>query len=281
LRWLPTSQHEPSPGSVAQYCDVLEGAVAAEAERRSKVRRFNPNPLETFRDKLEVNREGPLMVALPAGSFSMGAAPGERGFIDREGPRHKVSVLAFAISKFEITFDEYALFAAATKKKPPKDKSWGRGVRPVIYVSWNDAQAYVAWLSEESGAQYRLPSEAEWEYAARGGEAMANCKECGSRWDGTQTAPVGSFPANPFGLHDMSGNVWEWTADCWHANYNNAPSDGRVWEDAANGDCNERVFRGGSWDQFPNQLRSSDRFKVAPKRTNDNLGFRVARTLGE
>lgn len=167
------------------------------------------------------------MVALPAGSFSMGAAPGEPGFIDREGPRHKVSVDAFAISKFEITFDEYALFATATKKKLPKDKSWGRGVRPVIYVSWNDAQAYVAWLSEESGAQYRLPSEAEWEYAARAGsaglywsgakvqrgsKAMANCKECGNHWDDTQTAPVGSFPANPFGSHDMSGNLWEWTA---------------------------------------------------------------------
>ena len=133
---------------------------------------------------------------------------------------------------------------------------WGRGNRPAIDVSWHEAQAYVAWLSEKTGKRCRLLSESEWEYAARAGAATryswgdgigrnrANCSGCGSRWDDRQTAPVGSFAANGFGLHDMHGNVWEWVADCWNGSYAGAPSDGSARE---SGNCSRRVLRGGAW----------------------------------
>ena len=136
------------------------------------------------------------------------------------------------------------------------DEGWGRGDRPVINVSWDDAQAFVGWLSQETGESYRLPSEAEWEYAARAGTETryswgdeigtnrANCDGCGSQWDDRQTAPVGSFPPNPFGLHDMHGNVGEWVEDCWNDSYRSAPADGIAW---LSGDCDRRLSRGGSW----------------------------------
>src|SRR5262249_10151634 len=168
---------------------------------------------------------------------------------------------------------------------------WGRGRQPAINVSWDDAKTYVAWLSRTTGRTYRLLSEAYWEYAARagtttaywwgdditkGGQAMANCRSCGSEWDGERTAPVGSFPANPFGLHDMHGNVWEWVEDCYHENYNQAPTDGSAW---TTGNCAGRVVRGGSWVDNPEFLRSAIRGRsTAGNRFND-LGFRVGRTL--
>jgi formylglycine-generating enzyme required for sulfatase activity len=155
----------------------------------------------------------------------------------------------------------------------------------VINVSWDDAQAYVKWLSGITGKPYRLLSEAEYEYAARAGTEtqypwgddiklygtpMANCAGCGSQWDNKQTAPVGSFAANPFGLYDMVGNVWEWTEDCWNESYQGAPADGSPFR---------RVVRGGSWDYYPVYLRSADRFWVPSGYRIINLGFRVARTL--
>ena len=167
----------------------------------------------------------PEMVVIPAGTFRMGCEAG-RECVSREQPVHAVTIgRPFALSKYEVTFEEYDRF---TYPNRVNDRGWGRGRRPVINVSWNDAQEYVAWLSSEAGAQYRLPSEAEWEYAARAGTATAyswgsqvgsnraNCDGCGSRWDNEMTAPVGSFGANAWGLHDMHGNVWEWVQDCWH-----------------------------------------------------------------
>jgi formylglycine-generating enzyme required for sulfatase activity len=156
-------------------------------------------------------------------------------------------------------------------------------------VTWDDAQQYVAWLSEMTGQRYRLPSEAEWEYAARAGTTTAywwgdevgtgnaNCIGCGSNWDKQRTSPVGSFKPNAFALYDMSGNVWHWLQDCYHDNYTNAPNDGSVWTGGA---CNYRVVRGGSWIDKPVYVRSAGRSWFASDNRVNNLGFRVARTLG-
>ena len=150
------------------------------------------------------------------------------------------------------------------------------------------AQAYVRWLSGKTGEEYRLLSEAEWEYVARAGTTTAywwgddigrnraNCDGCGSRWDNRQTAPVGSFSANPFGLHDVHGNVWEWVEDCWNDGYRGAPTDGSAWE---SGECERRVLRGGSWYSVPELLRSADRDRYSAGGRLNNAGFRVARTL--
>jgi formylglycine-generating enzyme required for sulfatase activity len=155
-------------------------------------------------------------------------------------------------------------------------------------VSWDDAKTYVAWLSRITSKRYRLLSEAEWEYAARAGsetafpwgneigKGKANCNDCGSQWDGKQAAPVGQFPANAFGLHDMHGNVLEWVEDCYHENYNGAPTDGSAW---TTGDCSGLVVRGGAWNYFTDHLRSSNRNWFIPNRRGLDLGFRVGRTL--
>ena len=173
--------------------------------------------------------ECPEMVEIPAGSFVMGSAPtGGLYHSWDEVPQRTVRMQGFALGKYEVTFDEWdACAAAGGCAHRPGDRGWGRGLRPVVYVSWEDAKQYVAWLSQRTGRRYRLPSEAEWEYAARAGTTThfwwgnaadrnrANCAGCGSQWDDRQTAPVGSFPPNAFGVHDMHGNVKEWVEDCW------------------------------------------------------------------
>jgi formylglycine-generating enzyme required for sulfatase activity len=168
------------------------------------------------------------------------------------------------------------------------DSGWGRGTRPVINVSWDDAQAYAAWLSRMTGKTYRLLTEAEWEYAARAdtqtayfwgdyvGKDNANCSGCGSQWDGRQTSPVDSFKPNAFGLHDMAGNVFQWVQDCYHDNYNGAPTDGSAW---TGGDCSRRVVRGGSWYGNPQDLRAASRAWDSTVSRLYVLGFRVGRTL--
>ena len=168
----------------------------------------------------------PEMVVIPAGRFRMGCVSGKDCAGD-EKPVHEVTVGSFALSKYEVTFEEYDRFTAATSRERMDDAGWGRGRRPVINVSWEDAVAYTEWLSVETGLRYRLPSEAEWEYALRAGsvtayswgneigQGRANCDGCGSQWGGKKTAPVGAFGANAWGLHDMHGNVWEWVQDCW------------------------------------------------------------------
>ncbi len=197
----------------------------------------------------------PEMVVIPGGRFRMGCVSG-LNCQDDEKPVHEVRVASFELSKYEVTFEEYDRFIAATGGRSPNDKGWGRGRRPVIDVSWEDAVAYAEWLSVQTGERYRLPSEAEWEYAARAGSTTkygwgndighnrANCGGCGSQWDDEKTAPVGSFNPNAFGLHDMHGNLWEWVQDCWNGSYQGAPADGSAW---TSGDCERRVLRGGSW----------------------------------
>ena len=182
----------------------------------------------------------------------------------------------FAVGRFEVTFDEWDACLAdngCAGNKSPSDADWGKGTRPVINVSWNDAKEYVAWLSRKAAKPYRLLSEAEWEYAARAGsdkaytwgddigKGKANCRGCGSQWDNKQTAPAGSFPPNAFGLHDMHGNAWEWVEDCWHDSYAGAPSDGSTWTTSS---CFLRVLRGGAWDNTPEDLRSAVRYWINP-----------------
>lgn len=231
----------------------------------------------------------PQMVVVPAGSFEMGSPPGERGRMPSEGPIHRVKVREFAIGKFEVTFKEWdACVKAGGCENKAKDNGWGRDDRPVVGVSWNDAQQYVVWLSEKTGKEYRLLSEAEWEYAARSGNASAypwganisrnkaNCNMCGSKFDRRRTAPVGSFRPNAFGLHDMVGNVWEWVDDCWNQSYEGAPANGEPWMD---GQCNSRVLRGGSWMDPARSLRSASRMAYLVSSRLNFFGFRVARTL--
>jgi formylglycine-generating enzyme required for sulfatase activity len=234
----------------------------------------------------------PDMVVLPAGNFMMGSPTYESGRSSDEGPQHKVTIdKPFAVSKFEITFDQWDACIAHGGCSAAYDFGWGRGLHPVIDVSWDDAQRYVGWLSEVTGKTYRLITEAEFEYGARAGTTTpyswgtaigtdnANCLGCGSGYDGMQTATVGYFPANRFGLFDMSGDVWEWTQDCYHPNYNGAPSDDTAW--TANADCSLRVVRGGSWASSPQSLRSAARFKYLAVIKLIYLGFRVARDLGQ
>ncbi len=233
----------------------------------------------------------PQMININPGTFMMGSTDKEAGHNDDESPQHQVTFTRpFAIGKYEVTVKEYAQFAEVTRRKLPdiNDKQ-GNDKLPVTYVSFADAQAYAAWLSQQTGKAYRLPSEAEWEYAARAGSNTAYwwgdsigknhavCNGCGSQWDGKQTAPVGSLKPNKFGLYDTAGNVWEWTQDCWHNNYDQAPTDGSVWLDANGGECDRRVVRGGSWIIVPQFLRSAFRFRV--NGVAFNSGFRVARAL--
>lgn len=222
----------------------------------------------------------PEMVVIAAGNFTMGSPASER--MPAENPQHLVTISRqFAAGKFEVTFDEWDVCVREGGcVHKPDDRRWGRGRRPVIYVSWNDAAQYVQWLSRRTGKRYRLLSEAEWEYVARAGTTTAyaygdHITPQQANYYTRGTAPVGSYAPNAFELYDVHGNVWEWTGDCWNANYTRAPVNSGAW---TAGDCTRRVFRGGSWDDYPQFLRSAGRSHgTASIRLND-LGFRVART---
>ncbi len=242
--------------------------------------------IEIIQDPLKSGGMGPEMAKLPAGKFVQGSSASSPSFDER--PPREVSLPRFAISITEITFADYDLFVKQIGGSLPADQGWGRNRRPVINVSWDDARAYAAWLSDQTGHQYRLPSESEWEYAARAGSVTpywwgwkpdhgrANCFLCGSEWDGVKSAPVGSFPANPWKLHDTSGNVLEWVSDCMHPNYKGAPTDGGSWQESG---CEERVVRGGSWDKPADSARVAKRQGLRADVRQDNLGFRLVREL--
>jgi formylglycine-generating enzyme required for sulfatase activity/V8-like Glu-specific endopeptidase len=258
---------------------------------------------ETFRDCAEC----PEMVVVAAGSFTMGSND-----YDSEKPPRRVTIAQpFAVGKFEVTVSEYLACVAAKVCRAPEWQEAGSKYNvktgtddhykklgaaltakdhPVVGVSWDDAKAFAKWMSTKTGQSYRLLTEAEWEYAARAGTTTkypwgdvvgrgnANCDGCGSQWDNKQTAPVGSFKPNPFGLHDMHGNVWEWVEDCWIDSYKGAPSDASARTTACT-ESSQRVLRGGSWIIVPRFLRSAYRSRNSTGNRNIDYGFRVARPV--
>ncbi len=237
----------------------------------------------------------PPMVVVPQQKFTMGSPGSEKGRLKSEGPQHSVRIAyGLAIAKHEVTFAEWDACVADGGCRPrTRDEGWGRGAMPVIHVSWRDAHVYTAWLSKRTGQNYRLLSEAEWEYGARAGahtqyswgsvasHGHANYGKdecCGGQVDGTDqwetTSPAESFPANAFGLHDMLGNVWEWVEDCWNETHTGAPVDGSV---RTTGDCDRRIMRGGSWSSMPVRIRAAFRDAYPPDDRGEIIGFRVAR----
>jgi len=272
--------------------------LAREAAEKEKAERLKAG--RVFRD-CDVC---PEMVVVPPGSFTMGSPPSEKGRFDNEGPVHRVNIAySFAVGVLEVTRGEYSHFVSAAghsykdscwtfeggEVKERSGRDWRRpgfsqtGRDPVVCVSWGDAQGYVRWLSGKTGKRYRLLSESEWEYAARAGTTTAyhfggsiSSSQANFGVNENKTVSAGSYPPNAFGLHDVHGNVWEWTQDCWNENYQDAPGNGSGWE---SGDCSRRVLRGGSWDVDPRYLRSANRVRNTVGLRNLNSGFRVARTL--
>ncbi|MTW19662.1 SUMF1/EgtB/PvdO family nonheme iron enzyme [Allochromatium palmeri] len=240
-------------------------------------------PPRIHQDRLRDGTPGPAMLVLSGGTFRMGynSLGGED-----YSPARSVKVDSFMMAAHEVTFLEYDRFARATGRKPPSDQGWGRGTRPVIGISWAEARDYTAWLSQQTGHRYRLPSEAEWEFAARAGTTTpfwwgqdvgsnhAVCFDCDSQWDDRSTAPVMSFPANPFGLYETAGNALEWVADCYRARYEGAPDNGRA---LLTGNCTNRVARGGAFNKPADSMRAFVRAHFAPDTKLNMLGFRVAR----
>ena len=229
----------------------------------------------------------PEMVVVPTGSFMMGSPSSEKGRDSDESPQHRVRIAQpFAVGVYEVTFAEWdaCVSAGGCSGYGPADRGWGRGQRPVIYVSWNDAQAYVKWLSNKTGKRYRLLSEAEWEYVARAGtetpfhvgRTISTDQANYDRNYGAQTMEAGSFPSNGYGLYDVHGNVDEWVQDCWNDSYSGAPTDGSAW---TSGDCSGRVLRGGSWDSQHRNLHLADRDWSPASYRSIRTGFRVARTF--
>jgi len=264
------------------HCGLTRDVAPPPARNPAATSHLQPG--QVFRDRLADGTEGPAMVVIPAGEFWMGAPEHEAGRY-RDEIRQQVQVARFAMGRFEVTFAEYDRFIEATGREKPEDAGWGRGRQPAIHVSWHDATAYAAWLSAQTGEVYRLPTEAEWEYAARAGSDSAywwgdgigvnraNCHGCGSPHDNTRAAPVGSFEPNAFGLYDTVGNVWEWTCSAYDADY-----EGLEQRCRERGHGN-RVFRGGAWADGPRWVRVAHRHRDSPTGYSNSRGFRLARSL--
>ncbi|MCB1760712.1 MAG: formylglycine-generating enzyme family protein [Gammaproteobacteria bacterium] len=241
---------------------------------------------DRLQERLRDGSPGPEMVVLRGGAFERGDLQGD-GDSDERNPQ-RIALKPFAIGIYEITFDEYDRFCRATGQELPDDGGWGRGRRPVINVSWDHAVAYSDWLSAQTGARYRLASDAEWEFAARAGSTSrfwwgdepgsgnANCDGCGSLWGGEKSSPVGRFRANAYGLHDTAGNVFEWVGDCWSDRFDAAPDDGSALLKPG---CGVRVIRGGAWSFPPKEVRSANRWRDFQARRSDDTGFRLVRVL--
>jgi formylglycine-generating enzyme required for sulfatase activity len=256
-----------------------------------------PQPVAPYRPDFAVFTDPPFaseLVVLPAGEFMMGSFKEEEDALDREWPRHHVTIgCRFAIGRYPVTFYEYDQFCEATRRRKPGDERWGRGRLPVINVSWRDAQAYIDWLSQETSRVYRLPSEAEWEYACRAGTTtrypfgdmittrVANYTPDNLTDRGLQrTKEVGAYPPNRWGLHDLHGNVFEWVEDDWHENYRGARADGSAWKEPGVIESSRLcVLRGGAWGREPGACRSAYRGWDRSRSQRNVIGFRVARTL--
>lgn len=297
VRQLTTSEPEPVPQPAPPApAPVPEPVKPAPTKPRELVKQpevEKPEPLvqyvdrpDPFTDALRSGGRGPLMIQIPGGTFRMGNTS---GIISAdEVPRHEVTVPSFMMSVHEVTFADYDRFARATGRRLPDSKDWDRATHPVINVSWDDALAYTQWLSKQTGKKYRLPSEAEWEYAARGGERStywwgsrvgkgnAHCFDCGTDLNINKPAKIGSYKPNQFGLYDTAGNVYEWVHDCYHRDYKGAPNDGSVWE---GGDCSVRIVRGGSFRSPATSMRVENRETFPSNRGQFNVGIRLARDL--
>lgn len=318
---------------------ILSGVIALALMRAESVSEpdeqslASPDPEEgIFSDALEDGSAAPTMVIVRGGAFQMGDMSDEPN--PDEQPVHQVTIEhTFALSRTEVTVQQFSVFVAATGYETDAERNlggkgcvseahagqgdWGwvegrswrdpgyeqSGEHPVVCVSWNDATEYASWLSGQTGHAYRLPTEAEWEYAARAGtlsrtsagdedatlcrvanigdmtleRAYGRSPESGCDDGYARTAPVASFEANPFGLFDMHGNAWEWVADCWHDDYQGARADGGAW--LKGGDCTRRVLRSGSWFNEPSLITSSYRDWDFSEDRYDGFGFRVARDL--
>ena len=324
---------------MAEVAAKKQAAAMAQAEERARAQaaanvketpRAAPRPGSVFQDCADC----PRMVVIPAGEFTMGSPAQESGRGVDEGPQRQVAVALYALGRSEVTVAEFRRFADESGYQTEAERdaraqgcsgfiyadpsaaspgaqavtSWrSPGLaqadsHPVLCVSWNDARAYAQWLSKKTGRRYRLPSEAEWEYAARAGSVSARywgddpvqaCRFAnvadqsrfqtwgfGQRHECTDghyfTAPAGGYSPNRFGLHDMLGNAWEWTEDCWNASYAGAPADGSAW---LAGDCAQRVLRGGSWSTVPRFARSATRYRNNADHRDNLTGFRLARVV--
>ena len=282
-----------------------------EAARRDPALSVSPGSGQSFHDRLANGQPCPMcpeMVVAPAGHFTMGSSPAEitalkkeynNAWYASEGPQRRVSIARpFAVGRYAVTFAEWDACVAdgSCNGHKPGDQGWGRGKRPVINVNWDDAKAYASWLSRKTGKTYRLLSEAEREYAARAGTTTAfwwgsSISTRQANYDGNytlagsakgeyrqQTLPVDGFEPNPWGLYQVHGNVYDWTEDCWHENYESAPTDGSAWTTACS-DAGPRVVRGGSWYGLPQVLRAANRVGYSAGSRGNSLGFRLARTL--
>jgi serine/threonine protein kinase/formylglycine-generating enzyme required for sulfatase activity len=277
--------------------ETADKAAAESAERARLAKLEEEKAAATRPGRVFRDCQGcPEMVILPLGSYNMGSPASESGRAPTEGPQHRVAITQqIAVGKFEVTFDEWGMCVReGACKENPGDTGWGKGKRPVINVSWNDAKQYVKWLAEKTGKGYRLLAEAEWEFAARGGNGgafsfgnsigpeQANYDAAFAYAGGAtgtrlgKTATVGSYKPNAFGLYDMHGNVGEWVEDCLNDTYAGAPNDGSAW---GVGNCGQRLVRGGSWESNPSAVRSASRAYFIPFVRLNSVGLRVARPL--
>lgn len=293
VTYTPTTLEQPIPAGYHNGSGIVKGDPNLIPENIRKgvtifgiVGTFSGTPATEpkgiFRDVLQDGSLSPEMVWIPAGAFRMGDIQGDGS--TNEQPVHEVFVKRFAMGRYEVTFAEYDKFAEATGREKPNDMGWGRDNRPVMQISWHDATAYAEWLSQQTGHKYRLPTEAEWEYATRartetkfwwGNEKVlnqANCNGCGGQWDNTQTAQVGSFASNPFDLYDMAGNVCEWTCSAYENQYQ-----GMEQHCAGKEDMSLRVIRGGAWNTKPTRARTTSRNGASFEYRKNNVGFRLAR----
>jgi len=274
----PKPEAEPTPVPTSKPKPILNPQPVAEPAYVDKA--------DVFRDRLRSGGYGPTMIQVPGGTFRMGGASGI--VAPDEVPRHDVTVASFMVSIYEVTYAEYDVFAKASKRNRPDNSGWDRKTHPVNNVSWDDALDYTKWLTKQTGKNYRLLSEAEWEYVARAGSRTsfwwgsyagsgnAHCFNCKSDYSTSKPAKVGTYKPNPFGVYDTAGNLYEWVHDCYHRNYEGAPVDGTVWE---GGDCNDRVVRGGSYGSPASSMRSENREKFNSERGQYNVGIRIARDL--
>ncbi|MDM8564405.1 SUMF1/EgtB/PvdO family nonheme iron enzyme [Candidatus Halobeggiatoa sp. HSG11] len=290
-------EEQTRQAEVTKCLAKAEQKLQNEFAKRKKQREKNLGKYKIFCDSLQDGTEGPEMVIIPAGKFRMGDIQGtgrenERPLLKKslmnrllskkeEYEDYWVSIKSFAMGCYPVTFAEYDKFSEATNRKKPED-NWGRGNQPVILVSWIDAVAYAVWLGQQTGKQYRLPTEAEWEYAARAGTEtdywwgnkigtnLANCRDSGSKWSGKQIAPVGSFKPNAFGLYDTVGNVWEWTCSAYEEKYNGS-------EKRCTKNAKKYIMRGGSWGYKPEMARVS--FRSAGDKKYVDVGFRLVQVL--